>query len=399
MTRIAIPRFLIVLVALIGGLWLIEQGFSLVYRIADILLLFGLAWLLMLLLDPLIRRLESARIPRGAAIGIAYLIAVGGLIGALLALAPQFAGLTQSLPRLVNAISAHAERAAVWLQDHGVQIDPQALTNQVAGLTTELGRAIAGHAVAAAQSLVGLVGRIALLITVSIYMCLTRGRMRNVVRPVVPPRWRDEYDAFIHEVNSAYSSYIRGYFYVAALGTLMSAVLLFGFHIPGAVIWLMLVFVLRLLPFIGGTLADVLLVLIFFFQLSFTASMVAISLVIAGQVVLTNILMPRVMSRELGINPLLVLFAVLLGGKIYGVAGILFAIPAAAVIATVTGKAIKRYLLPAYERPGWWHDDVTIAESSAEVAPAAPVDRTGVAKGRAPTAPVEAKVPRVKEGL
>jgi predicted PurR-regulated permease PerM len=399
MTRIAIPRFLIVLVALIGGLWLIEQIFSLVYRIADILLLFGLAWLLMLLLDPLIRRLESARIPRGAAIGIAYLIAVGGLIGALLALAPQFAGLTQSLPRLVNAISAHAERGAVWLQDHGVQIDPQALTNQVAGLTTELGRAVAGHAVAAAQSLVGLVGRIALLITVSIYMCLTRGRMRNVVRPVVPPRWRDEYDAFIHEVNSAYSSYIRGYFYVAALGTLMSAVLLFGFHIPGAVIWLMLVFVLRLLPFIGGTLADVLLVLIFFFQLSFTASMVAISLVIAGQVVLTNVLMPRVMSRELGINPLLVLFAVLLGGKIYGVAGILFAIPAAAVIATVTGKAIKRYLLPAYERPGWWHDDVTIAESSAEVAPAAPVDRTGVAKGRAPTAPVEAKVPRVKEGL
>ena len=212
MTRIAIPRFLIVLVALIGGLWLIEQIFSLVYRIADILLLFGLAWLLMLLLDPLIRRLESARIPRGAAIGIAYLIAVGGLIGALLALAPQFAGLAQSLPRLVNAISAHAERAAVWLQDHGVQIDPQALTNQVAGLTTELGRAVAGHAVAAAQSLVGLVGRIALLITVSIYMCLTRGRMRNVVRPVVPPRWRDEYDAFIHEVNSAYSSYIRGYF-------------------------------------------------------------------------------------------------------------------------------------------------------------------------------------------
>ncbi len=399
MTRIAIPRFLIILIALIAGLWLIEQIFSIVYRMADILLLFGLAWLLMLLLDPLIRRLESARIPRGAAIGIAYLLAVGGLIGALLGLAPQFAALTQSLPGLVNAISAHAERAAVWLQEHGVQIDPQALTNQVAGLTTELGRAVAGHAVAAAQSLVGLVGRIALLITVSIYMCLTRGRMRNVVRPVVPPRWRDEYDAFIQEVNSAYSSYIRGYFYVAALGTLMSAVLLFGFHIPGAVIWLMLVFVLRLLPFIGGTLADVLLVLIFFFQLSFTASMVAISLVIAGQVVLTNVLMPRVMSRELGINPLLVLFAVLLGGKIYGVAGILFAIPAAAVIATVTGKAIKRYLLPAYERPGWWHDDVTIAESSAEVAPAAPVDRTGVAKGRAPTAPVEAKVPRVKEGL
>jgi hypothetical protein len=67
------------------------------------------------------------------------------------------------------------------------------------------------------------------------------------------------------------------------------------------------------------------------------------------------------MGRELGINPLLVLFAVLLGGKIYGVAGILFAIPAAAVIATIVGKGINRYLLPAYERPGWWRASEVLA--------------------------------------
>ena len=393
MTRITVPRFLIILIALIGGLWLIEQIFSIVYRMADILLLFGLAWLLKLLLDPLIRRLEAARVPRGAAIGVAYLLAVGSLVGALFGLAPQVAGLTQSLPGLVNAISIHAERAAVWLQNHGVEIDPQALTNQVAGLTTELGRTVAGHAVAAAQSLVDMLGRIALVITVSIYMSLTRGRMGNVVRPVVPPRWRDEYDAFVHEVNSAYSSYIRGYFYVVALGTLMSAVFLFGFNIPSTVIWLMLVFVLRLLPFIGGTLADLLLVLVFFFQLPLASSIVAIGLVVVGQVILTNILMPRIMGRELGINPLLVLFAVLLGGKIYGVAGILFAIPAAAVIATVTGKAIKHFLLPAYDRPGWWSGDVTVAESSTTVVPA---ERLAVVKGP-PAPPAEPKVSRMKE--
>jgi predicted PurR-regulated permease PerM len=190
-------------------------------------------------------------------------------------------------------------------------------------------------------------------------MSLTAGRV-SAVRPVVPPRWRDEYDAFVHDVNSAYSSYIRGYFYVVALGTLMSGALLFGFRIPGAFLWLICVFVLRLLPFIGGTLADLLLVLVIFFQLPFATGLVALGLLIVGQFVLTNVLMPRVMGRELGIDPLLVLFAVLLGGKIYGVAGILFAIPAAAVIATVTGKAINRYLVPAYSSPGWWGTDVVV---------------------------------------
>lgn len=362
MTRITVPRVLIILIGIIGSIWLIEQVFRIFYRIADILLLFGLAWLLMLLLEPLIRRLERAQIPRGLAIAVAYLLTVGSIIGGILALTPQITALTQNIPAAVQDIANRANGWAIWLQQYGFDINTRALTDQIIGLGGRFGSTVAGEVVYVAQSIVGLVGRIALVITVSVYMSLTAGRMGSVLRPVVPPRWRDEYDAFIVDVNSAYSSYIRGYFYVVALGTLMSAGILFGFRVPGATIWLLAVLVLRLLPFIGGTLADLLLALVLFIQLPLTTATIALALVIAGQVLLTNVLMPRVMSRELGINPLVVLFAVLLGGKIYGVAGILFAIPAAAVIATVSGKAVKRYLLPAYEGPGWWRDEVTIAE-------------------------------------
>ena len=364
MTRIAVPRFLVILLAAVGSLWLIEQAFSLVYRLADILLLFGLAWLLKLLLDPLMRRLQRAGAPRGLAITVAYLLAVGGLIGGVLALAPQVGAATQSIPGLVQVVANRAEDVAIWLQRRGVEIDPQALTSQIIGVGGQVGTTVAGRVVSAAQGFLNLLGRTALVITVSVYMSLTAGRM-NVLRPVVPPRWRDEYDAFVQDVNSAYSSYIRGYFYVVALGTIMSAFVLFGFRIPGAFVWLLLVFVLRLLPFIGGTLADLLLILVFFIQLPFPTGVVAVGLVIVGQFILTNVLMPRVMGRELGINPLLVLFAVLLGGKIYGVAGILFAIPAAAVIATIAGKGINRYLLPAYERPGWWRVSEVLAYDTA----------------------------------
>ena len=396
MTRIVVPRFLIVLIAIIGGFWLVEQLFGLVYRIADILLLFGLAWLLKLLLDPLIRRLESWRVPSGAAIAIAYLLAVGGMIGGILALAPQVNMITQNIPGLVDQIALRAEQGAIWLQDHGVEIDPQALTNQIAGLGAELGRTAAGRAVLFAQSVVSLLGRTALVITVSVYMSLTRDGMSNVVRPVVPPRWREEYDAFVHDVNSAYSAYIRGYFYVVALGTLMGGALLFGFRVPNPPIWLIAVLVLRLLPFIGGTLADLVLALVFFVQLPLATAILATGLMLVGQVLLTNVLMPRVMSRELGINPLLVLFAVLLGGKIYGLAGILFAIPAAAIIATVTGKAVKRYLLPAYARPGWWREEVTIAQrTEVDTVPGAPAVPAPKPRPIMPT--IESASPRVKE--
>ena len=93
------------------------------------------------------------------------------------------------------------------------------------------------------------------------------------------------------------------------------------------------------------------------------------------------------MGRVLGINTLLVLFAVLLGGKIYGVAGILFAIPAAAVIATVVGKGINRYLLPVYERPGWWRVSDVLAYDTA-TRPDLQV-RPDAAAARAPVPPRE----------
>lgn len=364
MSRISVPRYLIIILSLVAGLWLIEQVFGLIYRIADILLVFGLAWLLKLLLEPLIRRLEGWHVPRGAAIALAYLLVIGGLVGGFVWLTPQLTTLAQNLPLLARQAADRANDAAIWLQQRGVEIDPNALTNRIIDAGTQLASLMAQRAFNVAQSFIGVVGRVALILTVSVYMSLTAGQRTDVLRPVIPPRWRDEYDVFVRDVNSTYSSYIRGYFYIIAIGTVMSAGIVYGFRVPNATIWVLFVLLLRLIPFIGGTLADLLLVGALFFTLPLAGAAIAIVLVIIGQTVLTNVLMPRVMSRELGINPLLVLFAVLLGGRIYGLAGVLFSIPAAAIIATIIGKAVKRYLLPLYETGGWWTEQVTVVQTS-----------------------------------
>lgn len=364
MGRISVPRYLIIIISVVAGLWLIERTFQLLYRIADILLIFGLAWLLKLLLEPLIRRLQFLRMPRGGAIAIAYLLVLGSLISGFVWLIPQLTTLAGEVPSLARRLAARTEEGAIWLQQRGVEVDPNALTSQIINAGSQLASLAAQRVFFAAQRFTTIVGEIVLVLTVSVYMSLTAGRMTSVLRPAIPPRWRDEYDTFVRDVNTTYSSYIRGYFYVVALGTAMSALLLFGFRVPNAALWVLAVLLLRLLPFIGGTLADLVLVGVFFFTLPLSTAIIAIVLIAVGQTLLTNVLMPRVMSRELGINPLLVLFAVLLGARIYGVAGILFSIPAAAIIATIIGKAVKRYLLPLYERGGWWTDQVLVAEQS-----------------------------------
>jgi predicted PurR-regulated permease PerM len=366
MGRITVPRYLFLIFGLVAGLWLVERSFQLVYRIADILLLFGLAWLLKLLVDPLIRRLQRWHFPRHLSIAIAYLLVIGGLIGGLIWLIPQLTVLAQRVPLLTREVAARTEDLAVWLQQRGVHIDPTALASQILSAGTNVASLLAQQAFVFAQSFLGVVGRIALVITISVYMSLTSGSVSNVIRPVVPPRWRDEFDTFLRDVDTTYSSYIRGYFYVVALGTLLSGAILFGFQIPSAVLWALFVFLLRLIPFIGGTLANTLLIAVLFFTLPLSQAVLATVFLLVGQMLLTNVFMPRIMSHTLGISPLLVLFAVLLGGRIYGLAGVLFAIPAAAIIATVVTKAVNRYLLPLYETRGWWTESVTVLEQHQE---------------------------------
>lgn len=362
MSRVAVSRYFLIFLAIVAGFWLVERVFQLLYRIADILLIFGLAWLLMLLVDPLIRRLQRLHVPRPAAILISYLLVIGGLVGGLIWLIPQLTLLAQRLPVLARQMAIHAETLTFWFQERGVRIDSNLLPNQIVEAGTTLAGLAWQQTFTLAQSFVGVVGRIALVITISVYMSLTADKVMPVLRPVIPPRWRDEFDAFMRDVDNAYSSYIRGYFSVFALGVLLSAIVLFGFRVPNAVLWLIGVALLRLLPFVGGTLANGLLFVVLLFTLPLATAAVAIVITLIGQFVLTHAIMPRVMSRELGINPLLVLLAVLLGARIYGIAGVLFAIPAAAIISTVIGKAVNRYLLPLYETTGWWMADVPLRE-------------------------------------
>src|SRR5688500_4297029 len=116
MYRISVPRYLIIIFTIVAVLWLTERTFQLVYRIADILLIFGLAWLLKLLVDPLIRRLQAMHAPRGFSIAIAYILVLGSLVIGLIWLIPQLSGLTQNLPQLTREAADQAETAALWLQ-------------------------------------------------------------------------------------------------------------------------------------------------------------------------------------------------------------------------------------------------------------------------------------------
>ncbi|PZO86623.1 MAG: AI-2E family transporter, partial [Micavibrio aeruginosavorus] len=107
-----------------------------------------------------------------------------------------------------------------------------------------------------------------------------------------------------------------------------------------------------IIPLVGSTLGLVVAVAVAWFQsgeLVYTSIIAAIFL--TGQFIEGNFLSPKIVGDSVGLHPLWVMFALLAGGSLFGIVGMLIAVPVAAVIGVLGGFAIEQYKAsPLYQK-------------------------------------------------
>ena len=124
---------------------------------------------------------------------------------------------------------------------------------------------------------------------------------------------------------------IKGSILIAVVvGTLVGlSALILGVKFP-LVIGL-LAGVTNLIPFFGAFIGAIPAVLIAYSESWLLAVYQTIAIVVIQQIE-SNIITPRILGGKLGLHPLFIIFALLAGGNLYGIWGILFAVPVAAMI-------------------------------------------------------------------
>ena len=106
---------------------------------------------------------------------------------------------------------------------------------------------------------------------------------------------------------------------------------------------------LSIIPFVGSTIGLLVALLVAWFQVG-TFSYVAIiaAIFLFGQFLEGNFLSPKLVGDSVGMHPLWVLFSVMAGGAVFGILGMLLAVPVAAIIGVLMGAAIMRYKSSAF---------------------------------------------------
>ncbi len=341
--RAVVPRWM--------QLVLLPLAILAVYALAKaagkVMLLFIVAALIAMILNPAVALLHRPRIPRGLAVLAVYLVFFLSLagIGFLLAnpISHQVLTFSNNLPHIVEEANKQLAKLERTLSRNGVHLELtkngktalQTIQDKVAksaGKFATFGGALLTEVANAIFDLV-------LVFVLSVYMLLYGPQIGKLVRRMMPEGDGSKADDYPVLVQRAVSRYVGGQLLFSAVMGLSAGVALYIFGVLGifpdgrkyAVAFGVFYGVMELIPYIGPILGAIPPVLVALLTEPITAVWVVL-LFVGLQQLEGHIVAPQVFGHTLRINPLLVIFALLLGLQLDGVIGALVALPILSVL-------------------------------------------------------------------
>ncbi len=341
---VVVPRWvqLVALPLFVLGAWATARAAG------HVLLLFIVATLIALLLNPAVTLLRRARFPRGIAVLVVYLLLIVVLTGAVALLinpiGDQVSAIQRNVPSYVEDANEGLADLQAWLNDQGVdvQIAAQGRTalQTLGDRLTEGSGNVVEFTREALTTLVEASLAVILIIVLSVYMLLYGERIGAQVRRLIPQGDGSREDDFPSRIQHAVLGYVRGQLLFSTIMGASAGVMLWvlgslGIFPEGktyALAFGVFFGIAELIPYVGPAIGAAPPVLAALFG---PEPIDALWLVIAFtglQQLEGHVVAPNVFAQALRINPILVIFALLMGHQLYGLIGAFIALPIAAML-------------------------------------------------------------------
>ncbi|MGH7755804.1 MAG: AI-2E family transporter [Vulcanimicrobiaceae bacterium] len=292
------------------------------------------------------------RVARPTAIAIVYCSLVGALAIALVVVVPIFVNDLSALGDDMSKASASYQQQTVNMPlvarlpltlRNDVVHAPERIATAIAGLGTAAATAIFGFALSAAA----IVALIIVVPVLAIYFLTEVNSIRRHVLGWIPPAARLPAARVGREIDTIIGGFIRGQFIVATVVGTLITVLLLILHVKYALLIGVFAGILDVIPYVGAVAGWLPAVAISLLTNGWqNALLVTIGIIVINQLE-GNVILPRIMSDKIGLSPLVVIIALFLGGELFGILGLLVAVPAVAVARVIATKVVDETLPPA----------------------------------------------------
>jgi len=343
------------------------------YRFREVIPPLIIALLVAFVLDPVVDFLAArVRLARGLATGVVFFVLFLVGLGAMAAPVTAFPSIQRAVravqfdfTHIITDIGAFLGRP---LQIWGYSLD-------LSNVYQELNAALSRFATSVAQGTLNFALTVAsgafwlvFILIASFYLVKDADRIVGQLDRLAPPGYRDDFVRLRRQVTAVWHAFLRGQLLLGLTIAVMITIAGTAVGLPYAAVLGLFAGVVEFVPNFGPFLAAIPAVLMALFQGSsflplsnFWFAVLVVGLYIIVQQIEGNLLVPRILGHSLDLHPLVVLIAIIVGGILAGILGMLVAAP---VLATL--RVVGRYVFYRL------YDRDPFAEPAEETAPPKP---------------------------
>ncbi len=377
--RISIPRwvqFILIPLAFFLALYFARVASHAVF-------VFLLSAIVALFLNPLAMAARRIKIPRWAAVPLVYVLFVAAVVLIFVYLGPplirQLQKLFDAVPDWLDKVNEQLARLEGWLAGHNIHANLQFDTSDITKWFASHGAESVGAIISVGRNVASFVINLFLIVVISFYMLIDGKRLFRFLCRVAPgdPATKQNY---VRGLQRAFSRYVRGQALLGLVVGFCAWLVIWVLSWPSVNVWppggeWALLFgvwagVTEVIPYVGPFLGGAPPVIAALFYSPWAALIIIIAYVVIQQVE-GHVLAPNIVGTSVGVHPLLVIFALLVGAQIGGILGMIAALPILAML-----KHTFTFYDFRLSRAPWVGDDGAVlmapsveARPSAETAP------------------------------
>lgn len=297
------------------ALFLISLGWMVV-NLREIIVSIFLAYIVMAAVLPIVDYLREKKFPKILAVLIPYL---GIIIAIFLLVIPLVPFVITQIQSLINSFPRFIDRSA---STFGLTIDPKQLQAYINSEMNTLGKS----ALNVTTQVFGGLFSVITVFVVSFYLLMYNDSFKKSLASLFHKNDREYVQKTLNQVNDKLGAWFRGQIVLSVFIGLLSWIGLTILGLPYALPLALLAGILEVVPTVGPILSAIPAIIIAL-TVSPTMAITVTVLYVLIQTLENQVLVPKVMQKAVGLNPVVVILSIMIGTSLMGIAGALLAIP------------------------------------------------------------------------
>lgn len=321
-------------IAIVLGLWFL-------YLVRDVVALFFLSVILTATLDPAIDWMSKRKISRSFGVILIY-AALFLFIGLFVSFATpplfsQFKSFAQNIPAYSESFANTFAGIEKYAMSYGISFDSHTFLQNITGNLFQSSSQFFGATVGVFTFFISLL----VILALTFYMSVKEDGMNKFLVSITPEVHHGYVISVANRIKAKIGKWLGGQILLMLIIFVLDFIVLSVFNIPYALALALLAGLLEIVPYLGPIISASLASLVGFF-ISPVTGLIVLGLLTVIQQIESHIIVPQIMKKAVGLNPVVVILALLIGAKLGGTLGAILSVPIATSIGVIIGDLVEK---------------------------------------------------------